>query len=171
MDKTVYTAGPISGCSYGEATGWREEIAAQLRRSSIKCLSPLRAKVYIREAVAEVGGGAYLELDQASSAIDDNDMDASPMRVMSNSRGITTRDRMDCTNCSVLLVNFLGATRPSLGTAMEIAWADLKRIPIVMIIEDEGNIHDHAMIRECIGFRVNNLEDAVEVIEAILGDY
>lgn len=170
MDKSVYMAGPISGCTYDESNGWREEIAAQLRRSSIKCLSPLRAKVYIREMVSGANGGAF-ELDQATPAIDVNDMDASAMRVMSNSRGITTRDRMDCTNCSVLLVNFLGATRPSLGTAMEIAWADTHRIPIVMIIEDEGNIHDHAMIRECIGFRVNNLEDAVNVIEAILGDY
>jgi nucleoside 2-deoxyribosyltransferase len=171
MDKTVYLAGPISGCSYDEASEWRDEVAAQLRRSSIKCLSPLRAKVYIRECVS---------IDQASPAIDfpmagdpaaDGLDSTSAIKAMSNSRGITTRDRMDCMNCSVLLVNFLGADRPSLGTAMEIAWADANRIPIVLIIEDQGNLHDHAMIRECVGFRVNNIEDAVEIIKATLGDY
>jgi nucleoside 2-deoxyribosyltransferase len=165
MDKTVYMAGPISGCSVDEASGWREDVAAQLRRSSIKCLSPLRAHVYIRECV----GGAVA--DHSSPDIDDRGFDSRAIAVMSNSRGITTRDRMDCMNCSVLLVNFLGTDRVSIGTAMEIAWADAARIPIVMIIEDADNLHDHAMIRECVGFRVNNLADAVEVVEAILGDY
>jgi hypothetical protein len=36
-----------------------------------------------------------------------------------------TRDRFDATRCDVLLVNLLGAERVSIGTMMEVAWADL----------------------------------------------
>jgi predicted acetyltransferase len=54
---------------------------------------------------------------------------------------------------------------------MEIAWADAHRIPSVVVMEDSDNIHDHAMINECTGFRVNNINDGIEVVKAILGDY
>lgn len=162
VHKTVYLAGPISGLSYGEATGWRQEVRDQLLRSGIKAASPLRAKVYIREAT---------EIDQASPAIDENDMDAPAVQAMSNSRGITTRDRFDCLNCDVLFVNLLGTERVSIGTVMEIAWADALRKPIVIVMEPEGNLHDHAMIRECVGFRVPTIREGVEITKAILGDY
>jgi len=169
VHKTVYLAGPISGLSYGEATGWRTEVRDQLLRSGIKAASPLRAKVYIRECV---------EIDQASPAIDFPDqgmpspgMDEVAVNVMSNSRGITTRDRFDCLNCDVLFVNLLDTEKVSIGTVMEIAWADAWRKPIVLVMEDESNLHDHAMIRECVGFRVPTVSEGVEIVKAILGDY
>lgn len=172
VHKVVYLAGPISGLSYGEATGWRQEVRDQLLRSGIKAASPLRAKVYIREAAATAGlKGEPFEIDQSSPAIDENDMDAPAVRAMSNSRGITTRDRFDCLNCDVLFVNLLGTERVSIGTVMEIAWADAMRKPIVLVIEDEANLHDHAMIRECVGFRVPTIREGVEITKAILGDY
>ena len=68
-----------------------------------------------------------------------------------------TRDRFDATRCDLLFVNLLGAKETSIGTVMEIAWADLLRKPIVLAIEPEGNIHDHGMIKEAIGFRVPSL--------------
>jgi nucleoside 2-deoxyribosyltransferase len=90
-----------------------------------------------------------------------------PDTVLSCQRGITTRDRWDAMRCDALFVNLLGATRVSIGTVMEIAWADAKRIPIVLVMEKEGNLHDHAMLREVVGFRVENLDDGVRVIEAM----
>jgi nucleoside 2-deoxyribosyltransferase len=83
-------------------------------------------------------------------------------------RGVTCRDRFDCQRCDLVLVNYLGATKPSLGTAIELGWADAARIPIVMVIEDEGNPNDHNMIRELVGFRVNDLDTAIELVEQIL---
>jgi nucleoside 2-deoxyribosyltransferase len=162
VNKTVYLAGPISGLSYGEANDWRQEVRDQLLRSGIKPASPLRAKVYIRDTT---------QIDQASPAIDENDMDSPAIQAMSNSRGITTRDRFDCLNCDVVFVNLLGTERVSIGTVMEIAWADALRKPIVLVMEEEGNLHDHAMIRECIGFRVPTIREGVEITKAILGDY
>ena len=108
---------------------------------------------------------------KASPLIDVPD-DAEPYaHAMSNSCGITTRDRFDCENCSVLLVNLLGAKKFSTGTIMEIAWADGKRRPIVLVMEHAGNLHDHAMIRECVGFRVPTICEGLDIVKAILADY
>jgi nucleoside 2-deoxyribosyltransferase len=160
VHKTVYLAGPISGCTWEEATGWRNEVRDQLLRSSIKAVSPLRAKVYLRECTNPI-----------KDHYDDDDIDVNAFQNMSTPRGITTRDRFDCLNTNVLFVNLLGTDRVSIGTAMEIAWADANRIPSVIVIEDEGNPHDHAMINECTGYRVNTLEKGIEIVKAILGDY
>jgi len=78
-----------------------------------------------------------------------------------------TRDYFDCTTCDILIVNLLGYTRVSIGTVMEIAWAHAHRIPIICIME-EGNIHDHPMINEAIGFRVESVYDAIDVARAVL---
>jgi hypothetical protein len=78
-----------------------------------------------------------------------------------------TRDRFDATRCDVLLVNLLGAERVSIGTVMEIAWADLRRTPIVAVME-EGNVHEHGMVNEAIGFRVTTLDEALNIIKSIL---
>jgi len=160
VSKSVYIAGPISGLSYDACTKWRDEVSAALRSSNIAALSPLRAKVYLRDTTtiadcyndADLNGGrAYIN--------------------MSTERGITSRDRFDCTSCGVVLVNLLGTSKVSIGTCMEIAWADAHRIPVVLVMEKTGNPHEHAMIRDCISFRVESLTEAVEIVRAILGDY
>ncbi|MGZ5095552.1 MAG: hypothetical protein ACXWCH_30925, partial [Burkholderiales bacterium] len=81
---------------------------------------------------------------------------------------VMTRDRFDATRCDVLLVNLLGTTRVSIGTVMEIAWADAKRIPIVVAMEPQGNPHEHMMIAEAIGFRVPTLDEALHIVKAII---
>lgn len=152
----VYLAGPITGCSYEGCTDWRNDVSLKLSRYGVEGLSPMRAKDYLR-----------FEKNITGSYED---------KVMSCARGITTCDRFDCMRCDVLLVNFLGAKKVSIGTVMEIAWADSQRIPIICVIEDavvsdDDNVHDHPMIRECIGFRVATLDEAVEVAIKILGTF
>jgi hypothetical protein len=51
---------------------------------------------------------------------------------------------------------------------IEIGWADAHRIPIILVMEKEGNIHDHPMVRECVSFRVETLDEAMAVAEAVL---
>jgi hypothetical protein len=147
----VYLAGPISGLSYGASVDWRDYVADHLAMVSdgqIRSLSPMRNKQYLKEEKA-IG-------------------DSYEGTVMSSQRGITARDRYDCTRANLVLVNLLGAQRVSIGTVMEIAWADLNRIPIVLVMEKEGNLHDHAMLREACPFRVTTLEEAVDVVNSIL---
>lgn len=154
--KTVYLAGPISGCSYGEATDWREQASKELAEAGIKGLNPMRAKAHLSHVKEFTSDGDKYKL--VHGAYD----------VMSTNSGIMTRDRFDATRCDVLLVNLLGAPRVSIGTCMEIAWADLKRTPIVCAMEESGNPHEHGMIMQAVGFRVTSLADALRVTKAIL---
>lgn len=155
IQPTVYLAGPISGLNYDGATEWRDAVIAELRGCGIKGLSPMRAKEYLRDRYDSSGGfSATCE-------------EYGHLSCLSGPRGIMTRDRYDATRCDVLLVNLLGAEKISVGTVMEIAWADLRRTPIVVAMEP-GNVHEHAMVNEAIGFRCGSLDEAVHVVKAIL---
>lgn len=142
----VYLAGPITGCSYNGATDWRKEVARQLGDKCIIGVSPMRCKDYL--------------LEETTIA------DSYEARVMSSQKGLTARDRWDCRRCDIILANFLGAERVSIGTVMELGWADAARRPIVVVME-QGNVHDHAMVREVAGFIVSTLDEAVQVISAL----
>lgn len=143
----VYLAGPITGLSYGEATDWRSYAIQSLAKENIKGLSPLRCK-------------EYLMLEKKIAQKYDS-------FVLSTGKGITTRDRWDCLRCDVLLVNLLGAEKVSIGTMMELGWASSNNKPIVLCIEDQGNIHDHAMVREVCGFAVNSLDHGLEIVKTL----
>lgn len=158
----VYLAGPITGLSYGGCTDWRKYACEKLSTAGVVGVSPLRAKEYLRNEQAI--GDSYEDI------------------ALSTARAITTRDRFDCMRADVLLVNLLGAERVSIGTVMEIAWADAVRVPVVLVMEpsaeentglvpSKGNVHEHAMIRECVGFRVQTLDEGLNVVKAILGVY
>ena len=155
MTATVYLAGPISGLNYNGATEWRDHAIAELALAGIKGLSPMRAKDYLKGVERDVGFSATCE-------------EYGHLSPLSGPRGIMTRDRFDATRCDVLLVNLLGATKVSVGTIMEIAWADLCRTPIVVAMEPTGNPHEHAMVTEAIGFRCVTLDEALHVVLSIL---
>lgn len=151
--KCVYLAGPITGLTYDGAEDWRAYAKAELAKFNIHGLSPLRAKDYLRQVKGPLSGtGEEYE----------------HLGVLSLPRGVMTRDRFDATRCDVLLVNLIGAKAVSIGTVMEIAWADLSRTPIVVAMEDKGNPHEHMMIAEAIGFRLPTLDGALHVVKAII---
>jgi nucleoside 2-deoxyribosyltransferase len=152
----VYLAGPISGLNFTGATDWRDHAQDVLARLGIKALSPMRAKDHLKSVEADVGFSATCE-------------EYGHLSPLSCPRGIMTRDRFDATRCDVLLVNLIGASKVSVGTVMEIAWADLKRTPIVVCIEPDGsNPHEHCMISEAIGFRAVSLDEGIDIVAAIL---
>jgi nucleoside 2-deoxyribosyltransferase len=148
-EKLVYLAGSIKGLTYGDCTSWREYAIEELRKYGIRGLSPMRAKKHL-------DNGKILMFP-------DN-------RALSCSRGIITRDRWDVTRCDIMLANLLNAQNVSIGTIFEYAWADAFRKPIISVIEKEGNVHDHPMIQEATGFRVETLEEGIHVARALL-DY
>ena len=144
----IYLAGPISGCDFDECTDWREEFSAMMP-NSVQCFSPMRGKEFLKlEGTIE---GEYPKLGP-----------------LATSRGIMTRDFFDCTRCDIVLVNFLhSGDRVSIGTCMEIAWAYMGRTPLILVSE-ANNIHNHPMITEAIGYRVETLADAARVAIAVL---
>lgn len=145
----VYLAGPITGLSYNGCVDWRESVKAKFEDMGITGLSPMRHKDYLLN----------------ETTIADTHADLS---VMSSQRGIFARDEWDVRRCDIVLVNMLGAERVSIGTVMEIAWAWAYKVPVVLVMESQGNIHEHSMLREACPFRVDTLDEAVDIIGAML---
>lgn len=144
--KSVYLAGPISGSSYGAAVGWREQAKLLFRRYSgdIEVFSPMRAKEYLHQ---ETNLSALMYPD---------------LNAMGTMKAITARDRFDCMNADVILMYLRGATRVSIGTMIEVGWADAARVPICLVMEKD-NVHDHGMVIECASWQVETLEEAVDI--------
>jgi len=161
-NKAIYLAGGISGLTYDEATQWRIATKAALEPLGIKCLSPLRAAVHLRN-----NQGLLTDCE----IVDGMQPENYAALTMSTPRGVVTRDKFDCTHCDMLIVNLLNAKRVSIGTMVEIGWASMRNIPIVLVIEKEGNIHEHAFVKESATFRTDSISEAIEIAKAILGDY
>lgn len=161
--KTIYLSGPITGLTYKGCTDWRKQVAEELA-DDVVGVSPLRGKDYLAH------------MDEMPHTFETN--------VMSSQRGIMTRDRYDTMACDALFANLLGVTwaaleqaaaegdirriRASIGTCMEIAWADMLRKPIIIVMEPEDNIHDHPMVRDAAGYRVPTIEEGVALSNALL---
>ena len=146
--KSVYLAGPINGLDFDGATGWRNYVEVALRDCGIVGLSPMRAKEFLRN-VGRITD-SYEEFPLASQS------------------AIVGRDRNDVMTCDLMLANFLGAEKVSAGTPIEFGWADAYRKPIILVMEPEGNLYDHPMIRGLAAVRLSNLDDAILTIRAIL---
>lgn len=144
---TCYLAGAITGATYAGAVDWREYAKDRLADNDIIGLSPMRWKQYLRE-------GHQIE----------DSYDEYPL---CTSKGITARDRFDCQRSDVVLMNMLGAKYASIGTCIEVGWADAARRPIVAVLEP-GNVHNHSMFRECSGFIVSTLDEGLDIVTAIL---
>jgi nucleoside 2-deoxyribosyltransferase len=151
---SVYLAGPITGLTYGESSDWRDAVKEELDDAGIAAFSPLRMK-------------GYLESFGVLSAKGQDGYNYSGAHPLSEDKGIMTRDRFDVRTRDMVLANFLGAERVSIGTCIEIGWADAFRKPVVAVMEDD-NVHRHAMLDEGCGFVVKTLDQAVEIVKAVL---
>lgn len=151
-DFTVYLAGPITGCTYDGCTDWRGSVIDKLP-NGIVGLSPMRHKEYLIERTS--GDNLGHVADSYSDS------------VLSCQRGIFARDSWDCRRCDAILVNMLGAEKVSIGTVMEIAWGHAFNKPVILVMEKEDNIHEHAMLREACPFRVETLDEAVDVLSTL----
>ena len=155
MNGIVYLAGGIAGLVGDEAVSWRVEAANRLHWNyDIKTRNPMRGKSRLWGA----------------TTISSNFHDYEKHGPAYSSKAIMTRDFNDVKQCDALLVNLLGATKPSIGSVMELAWAYALQKPTVVVMEAEGNPHDnHPMIHESMGFRVTTLEEGINAVAVILG--
>ena len=153
--KYVYLAGPISGESYAAARyGWRLQAHTELKAASegqIIGLSPMR-----QHHALENSDAIPSDMGEGNSCMDSN-------------KGIVAKDRFDCLRSDLIIANFAGSTRASLGTAIEFGWADSANIPVIMVVEP-GNIHNHAMLLEMASFIVPTVDEAIDVALQLLSE-
>lgn len=146
----IYLSGPISGASRGEIAGWRQRVAGML---------PPHVTVYDPAASPYDAALAYEAAESPSAALG---------RLM-HGRLVVDRNKHIIQSSDVVLANFLYSDRASIGSIGELFWANAFRIPIVIVREQSGNIHDHAMLNAIASVVVSSLEDGCEAVLNILG--
>lgn len=159
MNKTVYLYGPISGLTYDGAQDWRTWMREQLLPHDIDAVSPLRFKDYLRNLP---GTG------DSDRIISGHGREYFDMGVLSTPPAVLARDKFDVLRADMLLGNFLGAERVSIGSMFEQAWAHDKHKPIAVAMEEKGNPHDHMFFTQTVGFQVRSLEALRDVAIAVL---
>lgn len=157
MNKQIYLSGPIAGLNYEECTRWRNFAAEMLSENHIDSRDPMRGRIY-KDAFSRVSGSS--PLGDVVHVIDP---------CLNTDHGITMRDYQDTVTSDALFVNLLDTTIVSIGTVIEIAWAYERRIPTIVIMEKEGNLHDHPMLRDMIDYRVDSIAAAVNVAVSLFG--
>lgn len=149
----VYLAGPIASKDWDGANSWRRRVRKTLSQHQIVCVSPLRGK---REYFPTNGTAITHQTD--------NYVD----HPLTRAAGITGRDRHDIRTVDLMIANLLGATEKVCGTAIEFGWADAWRVPIILVMEREGSVADHPMLRQIAEFHVETLDEACDLARMIL---
>lgn len=147
----VYLAGPIKGLVHREAVEWREIAAQRLAEKGIETISPMRGREYL------IGKGEISP-----------DMPNLAPHFLSERSSIMRGDFFDINRSDAVLVYFLGAKKISIGTVWETGVAYQANIPVVTVMEPEGNVHDHIMIRGSSLYTVHDLDTGIEAISRIL---
>ena len=145
----VYLCGPITGTKFDQATEWREYGISKFFPEII-AIDPTR--------------------DNPSTTRESEQPDNSERRLnrLYNGADVVARDRFDIMRSDIILVNFLGAEKVSIGSVGEIFWADAWRKPVVIVREKSGNIHDHDMLNAIAGWIFNDLDPAIEKIKQLI---
>jgi len=148
---TVYLAGPIAGCDNAEANDWRAYVGARIAQSGITGISPLRCEPLV---------GARYMLNYADPKF-------------GTARAIGSKNIYDVRACDMTLCYLpkaINDRRPSYGTVCELAWAHIIGRPTILVTDDLY-LNEHPVISACSGWILPTLDDAIEVIVGVLGDY
>jgi nucleoside 2-deoxyribosyltransferase len=148
MRPKVYLAGPIAGLTYDEGQDWRTYAAQQLDWAGIDGFSPLRGKSFLR-AAGKIGTEGF-------------------KHALATDKGIMKRDSNDVRTSAAILVNFTEAKTVSRGTDMELAMAYILQVPVVVACREDSFILNHPMIRAAIDYRVDTLDEALEIIQVVV---
>jgi nucleoside 2-deoxyribosyltransferase len=154
----VYLAGPIAGCTGGEANDWREYVEDRLPPGVVG-VSPLRCEPIIGERYGEPGDYAsHLEqIDQK----------------FGSAKAIASKNMFDVKTCDFTLAYLpreINDRRPSYGTIIEMAWAHGQNIPVILVTDDPY-LQQHPVVDATTGWILPTLDDAIEVINGVLTVY
>lgn len=145
----VYLSGPISGSADGAIVGWRQRAAELL---------PRKVELFDPSASHYDASSAYMLPESDSEKLD---------RLM-HGRLVVDRNKHLIQSSDVVLANFLHANRASIGSIGELFWANAFRVPIVIVRESTGNVHDHAMVNAIASVVAFSLEDGCAAVQNML---
>jgi nucleoside 2-deoxyribosyltransferase len=81
---------------------------------------------------------------------------------------IADRNRHRISKSDALLCNLIGAKeRVSIGSIGEIHWANAFAIPIIIIREHDGNVHDHSIVNALASELCFSIDDACCVLKGM----
>jgi len=166
MKKRVYLAGPIAGLNHEQATyNWRKEVYEKLSGEHwvssndssmhsviVDCYSPMRGKKFLAEMMGDNKLGTHAYHQQP----------------ISTPNAIVGRDREDVRRADLIFMNLMGAKERSIGTIVEMGWADAFRVPVLLCMEKEGNIHEHLFMRQMATYVVDNITDGIFIAKHFL---
>lgn len=142
----IYLAGPITGCNFKTAAlSWRKEVADALEADGIKVYSPMRGTPEIKR------GGKYPAMANHSGSPFDS------------TNGILHRDYYDVRKADLIFACLLNAPRVSIGTVCEYGWASAHNVPILTVMEPEGNFHEHLFIKGLSAYVVPSIAEGIEI--------
>ncbi len=141
----IYTAGPISGQSFNQVMKRYQDQVNRLKKLGFEVICPMTGKSYLRT-----------ELEFKAHGYD--------QYPVSTNHAIKERDRWMVGLVDIVLVDFTECNGVvSIGSCMELAWADeLKKHTIVVM--EESNIHQHCFILECADIVFPNMKDTYKYL-------
>lgn len=162
----VYLAGPIQGCTYGEANDWRKAVAAKLAPHNIIAISPLRCEP-LRGERYDAG---------------------SPDPRFGTARAISAKNRLDVRRCDLTLAVLPSPrSKPqSYGTMGEAHWGDAYGKPIILCTDDPY-VSEHPVLDSAVDWKLATrncpggtehfesladcIDAAIEICVGVLGGY
>jgi nucleoside 2-deoxyribosyltransferase len=141
----IYLSGPITGTSASDAN-WRNVVRRKLPANFTvfdpSLQSPDRSIRYLKALTPAEG-----------------------LERLRHGKFISDRNRRQIQKSDALLCNLLHATtRVSIGAVGEIHWANAFGIPVILVREAEGNIHDHSIINALASELCSTLDDACKTL-------
>jgi len=147
----VYLSGPVTGRSRRDLGAWRR-IASRRLEKFADVFDPI---IFEFDATA-----AYTRKELASKELDR----------LRHGRFIIERNKALIQQCNVVLANFLGCTsHVSIGSVGELFLANALDKPIVVVREQHGNVHDHAMLNALASTICHSLDNGIDAVREIGG--
>lgn len=145
----VYLTGPVSGAQSDAMAAWRGKVK-EILPETVQIVDPTASPV-----------------DQ-SLAYQRPENDTDRLARLMHGRLVIDRNKHLIQSSDVILANFLGTHRASIGSIGELFWAHAFRVPIVIIREAAGNVHDHAMLNAIASVVTHSIDDACAAVTNML---
>lgn len=193
---SAYLCGGITGMGYDECVDWRILVAEELEDVGIRAVSPMRGKEEL-DYVKNFSGNGFsqeqhpMATAQAILRRDHFDVERCDV-VLANLLGYTQTKSVaaefiigqldplirmnsksvakeDLSESMRVIIEFVqGISMASIGSVAELAWAQHLHKPVVLIMEKEGNVHDHAFVNQMASHRAYDIGEGVEWVKRIL---